>query len=116
MVTDLLEAEGQTITPLLLDKIASYYNFHKREDFFLAVGNRSIELPESFRKVFQGADGNFFSRLFRPSKKNRELTAATIEEAQSPDKPNTKKALPSRTTPPHPQLHHSPLLLSYSGR
>lgn len=91
MVTELLEAEGQTITPLLLDKIASYYNFHKREDFFLAVGNRSIELPESFRKVFQGADGNFFSRLFRPSKKNRELTAATIEEAQSPDKPNTKK-------------------------
>lgn len=91
MVTDLLEAEGQTITPLLLDKIASYYNFYKREDYFLAVGNRSIELPDSFRKVFQGDDGNFFSRLFRPAKKNRELAAATIEEVQSVGKLNTKK-------------------------
>ncbi len=88
LVTDLLMREGQSVTSNLLDKIANFYNFQRREDYFLAVGNRSIELPESFGKASQGEDGNFFSRLFRPSQKKRKQA----QELSNGGKPNIKKS------------------------
>lgn len=66
MVVKLFEKDGKRVTPNELDRVANYYNFHKREDFFYAVGGGSITLPNSFKKLVHEGDGNnFFSRLFR---------------------------------------------------
>lgn len=69
MVVNLFEKDGKTVTPNELDRVANYYNFHKREDFFFAVGDGAIILPNSFKKLVHEGDGNnFFTRLFRSNK------------------------------------------------
>lgn len=85
-VVALLQRDGKMVTRMLLDNLAKYYNFTRRDDFLLAVGNHSIELPDSFNKLNASesdSNGNFFTRLFKPSKKLKKQASATIEEIKS---------------------------------
>lgn len=69
-VVKLLEKDGIVVTSTVLDRVANYFNYHKREDFFYAVGNGTILLPNSFKKlIHEGDNRNFFTRLFWSSNK-----------------------------------------------
>lgn len=71
-VVGLFEKNGMQVSASELDRIARYFNFKKREEFFYAVGNKTVELPDSFKKIVSEADnGNFFTRLFRSGKNQR---------------------------------------------
>lgn len=90
-VIALFQKDGQTVTTTHLDKVANYFNFRKREEFFYAVGNKSIALPDSFKKLIQEGDkGNFFTRMFRYSKGNKASIPSSEKEASS-SKINPKK-------------------------
>lgn len=83
-VVALFEKDGQTVTTAHLDKVANFFNFHKREEFFYAVGSKVIALPDSFKKLIQEGDkGNFFTRMFRTSKSNKSNGKTSKEESTS---------------------------------
>ncbi|GAD06757.1 GTP pyrophosphokinase [Porphyromonas crevioricanis] len=52
-----------------LDKLAEYFGFSTREEFFYAVGSGSVTLPDSLKKLpaisADGKSGNIFMRFFR---------------------------------------------------
>ncbi|WP_329903312.1 RelA/SpoT family protein [Porphyromonas pogonae] len=63
-----LEANKLPVTTANLDKIAAYYGFDKREDYFYGVGKEAIQLPDNLKKVFENAgaaQGNFLTRAIR---------------------------------------------------
>lgn len=92
-VIKLFERDGIAVSSSELDRVAHYFNFHKREDFFYAVGTGSIILPNSFKKLMQEGDSrNFFTRLFRTSSKNKPgNTSGKGEEDTKAPRPDTKK-------------------------
>ena len=72
-VMEVFRRDGVAVSASELDRVANYYNFHKREDFFYAVGQGLIQLPESFKKLAKEGDRkDFFSRLFGSSKRKSE--------------------------------------------
>lgn len=90
MVVKLFERDGIAVTPNELDRVAKYFNFLKRYDFFYAVGEGTINLPNSFKKLIHDEDGNnFFLRLFRGSKNKN--TSAHQHSSENKPKPNNEK-------------------------
>lgn len=76
-VVKLFERDGKAVTPNELDRVANYYNFLKREDFFYAVGTGIVSLPNSFKKLIrEGDSSNFFTRLFKGNK-NKNIGASS---------------------------------------
>lgn len=60
-----LEADGYSITPTIYDRIASFYGYNKREDFFKGVGDGSINLSTDLQKILNNSSqiSNFLTRM-----------------------------------------------------
>ena len=81
-VVEVFRNDGLTVTASELDRVANYYNYHKREDFFYAVGQGLVSLPESFKNLAKEGDKkDFFSRLFGSSRRNKDFRNNAAENA-----------------------------------
>lgn len=83
IVVDLFRKEGQEIKATQLDHIAEYFGFKTREDFFYAVGKRTVYLPDSFRKLIQDSmgGGNFFKRMWKSLGSGKTSKIKQVQEA-----------------------------------
>ncbi len=89
-VVKLFEKDGLVLQSSELDRVANYFNFHKREDFFYAIGTEAISLPVSFRKLMhKDGNWNFFNRLFGRSSKNSKSLSKELDN--NGDTIDTKK-------------------------
>lgn len=70
-VEAMIGSDSETPDYSMLDKIAGGYGFSNRDEFFYAVGNGSVTLPESIKKLpylnysNNETSGNIFTRFFR---------------------------------------------------
>ena len=51
-------------TPIL-DTLLAFYGYHKKDDFFYAIADGQLELPENPHKIFKGKSENFFVRYMK---------------------------------------------------
>ena len=49
----------------ILDKLLAYFGYLKKEDFFYAIAEKQLELPESTHKIFKDKTSNFFVRYVK---------------------------------------------------
>lgn len=81
-IVDLFRKEQQDINATQLDHIAEYFGFKTREEFFYAVGKRSVELPDSFRKLIQESmGGNFIKRMWNSIGSGKSAKMKQIQKA-----------------------------------
>lgn len=71
-VESMIGSDSENPDYTMLDKIAGGYGFSNRDEFFYAVGNGSVTLPESMKKLpylnyerTENTGGNIFTRFFR---------------------------------------------------
>ena len=60
----LKKAQIEFNTPVL-DKLLVFYGYHKKEDFFYAITEKQLELPENPQKIFKDKSDNFFVRYMK---------------------------------------------------
>lgn len=85
-------------TTSIIDKLLDFYKITKKEDFFFALGNKTIVLPANLNKLFSQKDkegsSNIFMRYmkqaFRVGKKeNADLDTIDTEDLDTIDKKKT---------------------------
>jgi len=64
-VTKALEKAGIEPTITVMDKIALYYSFAKREDFFFAVEKGEVDLPENINKITKEKTDNVLLKYLK---------------------------------------------------
>lgn len=99
VVKTLLEANGYQPNFALYDRVARFYGFDKREEFFLGVGNSSVNLSEDLEKILNegNAKPGFFTRMissvFSLNNGNKNDNAAQNEKSfENKNKIDKKKA------------------------
>lgn len=65
ILLDFLEKSGIDPIPAILDKLSSYYGFQKREDFYYAIKEKLVALPENPKKLLKEKSDNFFFRYVK---------------------------------------------------
>lgn len=78
IITNLFIKSDMHPEPQLIDKLSAYYGFYKKEDFFYAVGNGEIDLPENVKKLLKEKTDNilfrYMKQAFHVVKKNETST------------------------------------------
>jgi (p)ppGpp synthetase, RelA/SpoT family len=64
-VTKALEKAGIEPTITVMDKIALYYSFAKREDFFFAVEKGEVDIPENINKIIKEKTDNVLLKYLK---------------------------------------------------
>ncbi|MDR0393690.1 MAG: RelA/SpoT family protein, partial [Tannerella sp.] len=78
------------------DKLATYFGFSKREDFYYAVEKGDVILPDNIRKILKEKNGNvilkYVKKAFGVGKKKPQIIASS--DASSGNKPLFDKTKP----------------------
>lgn len=86
IVKDKLIEAGEEPSTTIYDRIASFYGFSRRTDFFLSVGNGSIDLSEALHEIINheeqktGFFGRMLSSIFGRDSKREAGEAAPIDK------------------------------------
>ena len=49
----------------IIDKLLSFFGYHKKETFFYAIAEKQLELPDNPQKIFKDKSDNFFMRYVK---------------------------------------------------
>lgn len=93
-----LISSGHDVTIALYDKIASVYGYNRRDDFFLKVGNGTINLIEDLEKInleSNNKKSGFINRILSSIFNTKDKSNTTKSE-DKPEKINNKKSFELR--------------------
>ena len=65
LVLEQLTKSGVEPSDSIIARLVQYFEFEKREDFYLAVGKRQIELPENAKKILKERSSNFLLQVMK---------------------------------------------------
>lgn len=85
------ESAGIEFTPQIIDKIIGFYKFKRKEDFFLAITERQVSLPENMKNILKEKGDNFFIRYLKKafsSNSSKDKNTETVENLLSSDLSN----------------------------
>jgi GTP pyrophosphokinase len=71
--------------PSLIDKVALYYGFQKREDLFYAIEKENLEPPESLKKILQEKSENFVFKFVKQALHVKKSTKKNTSSKELPD-------------------------------
>jgi GTP pyrophosphokinase len=95
-VKEIFQKASLEPTQSFLDKLATYFGFSRREDFYYAVKKGDVTIPDNIRKILKEKNGNvilkYVKKAFGVGKKPRIITPHTT--GASPGKPVFDKTKP----------------------
>jgi len=60
-----LKKSQMEYNPAVLDKLLSFYGYDKKDNFFYAIAEKQLELPDNPQKIFKGKSRNFIIRYMK---------------------------------------------------
>lgn len=95
LFTASLETVDIALSPQLLDKLVSIYGYTSKDDFYFALGEKLIELPDNLQKFLKDKSGNFILRYMKQTfgvsnkEENSAESSASILKIDKIDKKKT---------------------------
>jgi len=65
ILAEWLEKEQIELSTPVLDRLLAYFGYLKKDDFFYAIAEKQLELPENTHKIFKDKSNNIFVRYVK---------------------------------------------------
>jgi len=65
LLSEWLKKEQMELSAPILDKLLAFFEYLKKDDFFYAIAEKQLELPENAHKIFKSKTRNIFVRYVK---------------------------------------------------